>query len=138
MTYAITERCIGCTACARQCPTDAIRGSPEQPHTIDATRCIECGVCGMVCPVPGAVFTAPGRPTEYVPRSRRPRPVFFADDCNGCGACVDLCPFGVLALIGPRYRGLATMAAPEACVSCGDCATACPRPDAIALLAATE
>lgn len=43
------EACIGCTACVRKCPVDAISGEPKKPHRIDAERCIKCGACAEVC-----------------------------------------------------------------------------------------
>ena len=36
------EKCRGCTACARQCPTNAISGAVRTPHTIDRAKCIKC------------------------------------------------------------------------------------------------
>ena len=50
-TYTITDKCIGCTKCARNCPVKAISGSPRQKHTIDTTKCIKCGACKAGCPV---------------------------------------------------------------------------------------
>lgn len=43
------EACIGCTACKRKCPVDAISGEAKKPHTIDADICIKCGACAEVC-----------------------------------------------------------------------------------------
>jgi NADH-quinone oxidoreductase subunit F len=50
LTYeVITDNCIGCTACARKCPTKAISGEVKKPHFIDQEKCIKCGVCFDVC-----------------------------------------------------------------------------------------
>ena len=50
-TYVITDKCIGCTKCARNCPVKAITGAPRQKHVIDTTKCIKCGACKAGCPV---------------------------------------------------------------------------------------
>jgi NADH-quinone oxidoreductase subunit F len=42
-------KCKGCTACARKCPVNAIKGEKKKPHVIDQALCIKCGVCATVC-----------------------------------------------------------------------------------------
>lgn len=50
--YVIDESvCIGCTACTRVCPVDAISGERKKPHYIDPDVCIACGACAEKCPV---------------------------------------------------------------------------------------
>ncbi len=48
--YEITDRCIGCTICAQNCPVDAIAMKPYERHEIDAAKCIRCNTCRAVCP----------------------------------------------------------------------------------------
>jgi NADH-quinone oxidoreductase subunit F len=58
ITYSIDkDKCVGCTACARQCPVKAISGTPKNPHEIDPALCIKCGNCKTACRF-GAVTVA--------------------------------------------------------------------------------
>ncbi|MDY6916188.1 MAG: NADH-quinone oxidoreductase subunit NuoF [Candidatus Cloacimonadota bacterium] len=43
------EKCVGCTACARVCPADAISGEVKKPHEIDQDKCIKCAACYDAC-----------------------------------------------------------------------------------------
>lgn len=51
MKFVITDRCIGCTKCARQCPVGCIQGKVKTKHVIDHNKCIKCGACKSSCPV---------------------------------------------------------------------------------------
>ncbi len=43
------EKCIGCMACFRKCPVQAITGERKQVHVIDPEICTKCGICFEVC-----------------------------------------------------------------------------------------
>ena len=47
--YEITDKCIGCSACSRQCPVGAISGELRKKFTIDQEKCVKCGKCYETC-----------------------------------------------------------------------------------------
>ena len=130
MEYFITEKCVGCTSCAKACPTVAITGVRKERHAIAAEKCVDCGVCGMTCP--NAAITGPGGATcVMVQRKDRPKPQTVAGArCVSCNMCVEVCRFGCLELVLPAgkadKRALPALAQEKRCVSCNLCVTSCP------------
>ncbi len=56
-SYVINpELCVGCTACAKKCPVQAIAGDKKEAHRINQDVCIRCGVCQKCCKF-NAVYT---------------------------------------------------------------------------------
>ncbi len=49
LDYFVTDKCVGCTACKKVCPVQAITGSSKTKHIIDQTKCIKCNACYEVC-----------------------------------------------------------------------------------------
>ena len=47
--FIIADKCTGCTACSRVCPTNAISGEVKKVHEIDQDKCIKCGACMERC-----------------------------------------------------------------------------------------
>ncbi len=47
--YEILEVCVGCGACRKVCPVEAIIGENKQQHEIRQDKCIKCGQCYTVC-----------------------------------------------------------------------------------------
>jgi len=49
VSIKIGDECIGCTMCARNCPSSAIISKVKEKHIIDETKCIKCGICATKC-----------------------------------------------------------------------------------------
>lgn len=129
MTYSITDKCIGCGLCEKNCPVKAISGSIKQRHSIDAGRCVSCGLCGRLCAV-DAVLMPDGSVAQKTPKAQWKHPAVDTAACSGCSMCVESCPEYCLRLSGPAKRGdthtFAMLAEPEKCIGCGICQRACP------------
>ena len=49
-TYTIDKnKCIGCSACSRVCPVNAISGQIRKPFEINQETCVKCGKCYNTC-----------------------------------------------------------------------------------------
>jgi len=45
----IPDNCVGCGACKRVCPSDAITGEKKEIHLIHQDKCIKCSMCYSTC-----------------------------------------------------------------------------------------
>ena len=44
-----SDKCTGCTVCAKNCPVEAISGERKKAHVIDNSICVKCGKCITSC-----------------------------------------------------------------------------------------
>ncbi len=50
ITYRVLEeKCTGCLACLKVCPSEAVSGELKKVHVIDPKKCIKCGACYEAC-----------------------------------------------------------------------------------------
>ncbi len=49
LNFEITDKCRGCTLCAKVCPAGAIAGEVRKQHKIDTQKCLKCGACMDKC-----------------------------------------------------------------------------------------
>lgn len=129
MAHFITEDCIGCTLCKRNCPVKAISGEVKQRHVINSARCVDCGVCGRVC-AKGAIKDQNGETVAKLAKEEWLKPVMDTDACSACAFCVEICGKDCLKISLPQFKGdlkvFAYLDNTTGCVGCGMCAGACP------------
>lgn len=129
MAHKITDLCIGCLICQKNCPTGAISGSLKEMQAVDPEKCIDCGLCGKLCPK-SAIVDANGVQLTKIPKAEWKKPNIDKDLCAGCSLCVENCPANVLEITGPSFHGdintVASLTNPEGCIDCKICMSVCP------------
>lgn len=136
MAYTITETCIGCTACVKACPVDAITGDRGEMHVIHDEVCVDCGLCGYVCP-PECILDFNGIvATRFKSRKDADRfALVNPDRCTACDFCFDVCPFDAIAYtrVDEGFFNVA-LVDPDVCKGCDSlCVKVCDK-DAIQLI----
>jgi ferredoxin len=53
---------------------------------------------------------------------KMPKPIINAEECSGCGICIDVCPNEVLDLVDDIAQPINE----GSCDGCGTCAEECP------------
>ncbi len=124
MAYRISEACVGCGACKKQCPWEAIFGEKKKRHVIDPTLCKECSTCWWTCPRyavedPEGYCRQGGKP-------RAPKACIDGEHCVGCQTCLCNCEQQAIEY----EKGLLTgrcVVDQTLCVGCASCRSWCPN-----------
>ncbi|HEY9200263.1 MAG TPA: ferredoxin-type protein NapF [Gammaproteobacteria bacterium] len=90
--------CVFCERCLQACPTDALEKTGDQPWQIQAEispscltmKGVVCRSCSEHCETRAIRFIA--RVGEVA------RPQINSQSCNGCGACVAVCPVAAVEI----------------------------------------
>ena len=131
MPHFIEDTCVGCTLCAKNCPTDAIYGETKKLFIIQPELCIDCGICGNVCPVTCIVDQF----GNYVPKMKiteKPKAVIVESGCTGCEACLEVCPVDAIFNAEPDPEDASfgvfrvCRVDPDKCIGCELCYKVCP------------
>ena len=126
MTYKISDDCVGCGACAKKCPENAIEGEIKERFDIDPYLCLECGTCFDTCPR-GAVIDPEGnRSPKKGKKQKEVKARIDSDICAGCRTCFMNCPHDAISVIKKGlFSGIHCRIDPEICVGCGTCTEFC-------------
>ncbi|HOL89175.1 MAG TPA: NADH-quinone oxidoreductase subunit NuoF [Anaerohalosphaeraceae bacterium] len=49
LSFVVQDNCVGCGACKRVCPVNAVSGNRKEKHSINPNLCIKCGQCYDAC-----------------------------------------------------------------------------------------
>ena len=135
VAYTIIDTCIGCTACAKKCPTETIAGFRKELHIIDPIGCVDCGLCGYVCPVNAILDDTEQVATKLKPKET-PKAKVDPDLCTGCVFCSDVCPYHAIDMVDYDSSPGVNMVAvvnQESCLGCDHLCTSVCIKDAIEL-----
>jgi anaerobic carbon-monoxide dehydrogenase iron sulfur subunit len=114
------DRCVGCQscmfACVRRLGRGGLEGSCIHVRSAGGMRKGFVVVVCRACPDPSCARVCP---TDALVLREGGGVHLKAEDCIGCGNCVEACPFG--AIFWDREQNK-----PQICIYCGYCASYCP------------
>ena len=127
MAYQIlTNKCIGCSACVKLCPSEAITGFKKEVHYIDPELCISCGACGKICQFE-AIIDDEKKLCIPLPKKDWEIPFWNQQLCTSCNICLYACPTNAIEQnLYIKTNFFVYSLNLKRCIGCGFCFQACP------------
>jgi Na+-translocating ferredoxin:NAD+ oxidoreductase subunit B len=116
--------CLGYGTCARVCPFDAIKMSPDGLPVVDIGKCTGCRKCESACPKQVIEVLPASKAVVVACHSKDKAPdvrKFCKVGCIACGMCVRVCPFDA-----PKVHKNLSRIDRDKCKVCGLCVAKCP------------
>jgi electron transport complex protein RnfB len=106
-----TVGCIGCGACVRICPWEAL-SLEDNLAVMDYSRCTQCGLCVDQCPTHSIDSLIKEQPKARI----------HPDRCVGSAVCETVCPVDAIS----GEPGKPHVVDEDRCIGCRICCSLCP------------
>ncbi len=129
MSYEISEECVACGVCAKNCPLKVIVGKKKQGFEIDPIMCMQCGTCFEICPKAAILDPYGRRRRGPSKKTKKLKATIKKGLCAGCQTCLLNCPKEAIRFVDYSLfkRGYCEVDE-KLCIGCKTCTSYCIIP----------